>query len=168
MEKNKILTNKSIIISNIKAIGRDLFIGIILYFFIHFVFNKYEQSLLDFLKKQAISILGVMLPINIAGLGQAHISMNGIEERKNKKIEIFEKVRLDLRLTLTFSIFAFLISVISCIIIGTKDVSYNINTLFTILYISCFVFSLQCLYETYCKGIFEIPAILNSNPIQQN
>ena len=161
MEVKFSLTKENIIFSNIKGIIRDLIIGIIFYLFIHYLFKIYETALLNFLKNQAISIMGVMLPINIAGLGQAHLSMNGIEKKRNIKIDIFEKVRFDLKITLNLSIFSFLISVISCIVISAENSSNILNTVFIVLYISCFVFSLQCLYETYCKGIFEIPAILN-------
>lgn len=62
----------------------------------------------DFLQDKAFDIMGIVLPINTAGIGQLHIAMNGIEQRLGKVI--FTKSRKDLKIILLALILTFLLA----------------------------------------------------------
>jgi hypothetical protein len=162
------MTNHKVYIQNIKAIIRDIIIGLLLYIVCDYF--EYITQLQDFFKNQALTIMGVILPINIAGIGQAHLSMNNIEEGKGFKIPAFETIRLDFKLTLRMLITCFVLCVICWCILNKHNaniVGIDIFDISIVINIISFVVFLQCLYETYYKGILEIPSIINTQATSQ-
>ena len=157
------MTKNKVYVQNIKTLARDIIIGILIYIVCDY-FN-YIPQLQDFFKDQALTIMGVILPINIAGIGQAHLSMNNIEERKGVKIVDFEIIRLDFKITLRMLIICFTLCVLCWCVLKkhTENViGFDIFDVSIITYIISFIIFLQCLYETYYKGILEIPSIINT------
>jgi len=126
----------------------------------------------DFLQDKAVDIMGIILPINTAGIGQIHITMNGIEERLGKII--FTKSRKDFKITLLVLILGFLSAFLLMFmksyfifeVDGTSQkvlINKKLVHFLNLIHLTIFFAYIYALYEICVDCIMKIPAFIKND-----
>lgn len=126
----------------------------------------------DFLQDKAIDIMGIILPINTAGIGQLYLTMNAIEEKLEKII--FTKSRKDFKITLLVLILGFLAAFLLIFIksyfifevdganqkiLSNKELVHFLN----LIHLTIFFAYIYALYEICVDCIMKIPAFIKND-----